>query len=700
MRVRSTLLVAVAACALLLAPGSHAQDATAAKPEPIFSAKAGFAPGWQDIGWAPRTLTKGAPASLDLSNRGGWIIAHPGLTGTYGWLSFRVRAAASFGAFLEVGLDSTGPERFPRVRATPAMGKPEESGFVDYKVSIGEMNPKGAQFDRIVFHAADVVGHDRVQLDDIALLEPDAASTSSVIAHAPGRPLKVTIDCGAAGRPINPLIYSVGATEDRWWESGTPGRRWGGNPTSRYNWEQGRAWNTGSDWFFRNVSGLNYIEWIDEGLKHGAKASITVPMIGWVAKDTTSYSFPVSQFGAQRAVAPEDKDIGNGVATDGTPIKPGPADRTSIPINPDFVKRWIAAIREKDKTSGRGKSVTSYILDNEPTLWNTTHRDAHPNPVSYDELLEKTIAYGSAVREADPTANIAGFVGWGWTGYFYSAVDVVPGGVPHVDRISHGNTPFLPWWLRKIREYEKGSGKHLIDLLDVHFYPQGQNMGLGTQGGTDPDTAARRIRSTRALWDDTYSDESWIREPVRLIPRLREWVNDNAPGIGLSIGEYNFGAEQHMSGGLAVAEALGRFGEGGVSSAYYWTSPKYDSPAFWAFRAYRNFDGKGGHFLSKTVPAQLEGKLASAFVSRDPGTGHLVAVLLNLDPSTAGDADIDFASCGKPVETKAFTYIGSRGGFVPASLVPAAPEANPTRLKHRLPPYSMTILDLTTAAAR
>ena len=65
---------------------------------------------------------------------------------------------------------------------------------------------------------------------------------------------------------------------------------------------------------------------------------------------------------------------------------------------------------------------------------------------------------------------------------------------------------------------------------------------------------ALRIRSVRALWDPAYRDESWIGEPVRLIPRLRDWIAKNAPGVRISIGEYNFGAEKHMSGGLAVAD--------------------------------------------------------------------------------------------------------------------------------------------------
>ena len=56
--------------------------------------------------------------------------------------------------------------------------------------------------------------------------------------------------------------------------------------------------------------------------------------------------------------------------------------------------------------------MDSYILDNEPTLWSATHRDVHPEPTGYDELLERTIAYASAVRRADPNAKIAGPAEW------------------------------------------------------------------------------------------------------------------------------------------------------------------------------------------------------------------------------------------------------------------------------------------------
>src|SRR5204862_211320 len=103
------------------------------------------------------------------------------------------------------------------------------------------------------------------------------------------------------------------------------------------------------------------------------------------------------------------------------------------------------------------------------------------------------------------------------------------------DRRAHGNVPLLPWWLFQMRAHERKTGLKLLDMLDVHYYPAGQGIGVGTGGATDRATNALRIRSTRSLWDPTYVDESWIGDTVELIPRLRRWVAANAPGIGISI---------------------------------------------------------------------------------------------------------------------------------------------------------------------
>src|SRR6185436_3130192 len=97
-------------------------------------------------------------------------------------------------------------------------------------------------------------------------------------------------------------------------------------------------------------------------------------------------------------------------------------ERTSVPMPPADIGRWVRAIRERDRARG-GRSVQTYILDNEPTLWSETHRDVHPEPVSYDELLDRTIAYATEIRRADPDALIAGPALWGFTALFHSGVD-------------------------------------------------------------------------------------------------------------------------------------------------------------------------------------------------------------------------------------------------------------------------------------
>lgn len=667
--------------------------------EVVFDAETGLGHGWQDFGWAPRELDKGRPARLDFSSLAGWILGRPGFeaSDSIGGLTFRLLAPGGFTDFLDVSLEAE-RGRFPRVRVKERHGRLLPNGWTEFLIPMAELNPQAQPFDRVVFRAVGPVGSERVGLDRIAFTL-EGSKPRPLTPEGPSRDGSFAIDCALASRPISPWIYGIAWNpghdqyDTHQWLLGAAARRWGGNPTSRYNWELGNAWNTAFDWFFTNVnySGdptYTYDRFLDDNRTHAMDTALTVPTIGWVAKDTRSYSFPVSEFGSQQAVAPENPDAGNGLTTDGKEIPPGPASRTSVAASPEWVGRWIRQIRERDKT--RGRSVHTVILDNEPMLWNSTHRDVHPEPTSYDELLDRTLRYAAAVREADPEVLIAGPAVWGWPAYLYSAVDAKAGFFSKPDRRRHGDVPLLPWWLRKVREHEARTGVHLLDVVDVHFYPQGDGIA-GSGGKTDPATAARRIRSTRGLWDPAYVDESWIGEPIQLLPRLQGWIDENAPGLGVQIGEYNFGGEAHMSGALALAEALGRYGAHGVRSAYYWAYPAKDSEAFWAFRAYRNFDGKGGRFLDHSVKTRASDRQASLFASRDAVGERLVAILLNFDPAVALRARIDVGTCGDVIQQRAFTYAGGPTGPAKADLPPAQGGA----VTPHAFAYSITVLDLT-----
>jgi hypothetical protein len=491
------------------------------------------------------------------------------------------------------------------------------------------------------------------------------------------------VACDAKASKISPLIYGIAFGDASWPTIGATARRWGGNPTSRYNW-QNHFNNRAQDWFFENHTGSPFSDYAAENAAHGVATALTVPTIGWVAKDGSSFSFPVSVFGAQAKTDPWNPDAGNGQDPSGKNISPGPPTRTSVNAPAPWIKTWISSIRAEDAKTGK-HSVNQYILDNEPMLWHSTHRDVHPDAVGYDELLDRTIRYASAIRAADPEATIAGPAEWGWSSYFYSAKDLADG--RHSDRRAHGDVPLVEWYLRKLREHEHETGSRLIDVLDLHYYPQGSNVYGGGSGGVDRQTQLLRLRSTRSLWDDTYVDESWINDTVRLLPRMKAWVDTNYPGLGISVGEWNFGGEKDITGALATAEALGRFAQFGVTSAFYWTAPPNGSSSRVGFLAYRNFDGKGGHFLDWYVPAASPPGV-SLFVSRDTAGKHMVAVAVNmLEESVL--AQVDLGSCGAIASFQAYRYGQGATGFESS---PSAQKSDPSQ--QPLAPWSVTVFDI------
>jgi len=708
--VGSALLAAAALSSLTACPkaisssngyGAGASAAPSASAAPVTIAETIYddklANGWQDYGWTKREVKGTGPARVDFSKYGGWIIAKPGLSdkgATFGGVTLRVKMPPGEAEFLELRVEMTDSSTFPRIKIRPDQKRDVGEGWSEIVVPMSVLDPEGVPFDRIVLRAFREVPAGWVQLDKIALLAPSTPMHSgATIDAANARPVTLTVDCRAAAKRIDPRIFGIaydaqrGIDDAAAWSFGATIRRWGGNVTSRYNWELGGAWNTANDWYFENVSVASYADFLKADAAHQVKSALTVPTLGWVAKDTTSSGFPVSVFGAQQATDAYRANAGNGNGPDGKPLAPKSPTLTSVAAPPEFVRRWVETIRKGDAQSG-SRSVDEYILDNETGLWNSTHRDVHPDPVTYDELLERTIAYGSAIRAADPDAIIAGPASWGWPEYSFSAKDQAVSFTLKPDRRAHGDVPLLAWWLRKLREHDEKTGTRLVNLLDVHFYPQGQHVFGHDQ--IDAKTAALRIRSTRALWDSTYVDESWIADTIMLLPRLKNWIAENYPGVGISIGEYNFGGENHMSGALAEAEALGRFAQQGVSSAFYWTYPKADSAVANAFRAYRNYDGKGARFLDFTMPTSStsSGGLTSLFASRDQAGTRLVMVLLNLSPDAAARATVQLDGCGPIQSQSAFTYTTGATGFVPLET------GNAPGVVELVAPYSITVIDL------
>jgi hypothetical protein len=221
----------------------------------------------------------------------------------------------------------------------------------------------------------------------------------------------------------------------------------------------------------------------------------------------------------------------------------------------------------------------------------------------------------------------------GWTYYWYGAYDGQREDWSSPDdRLDNGNMPFVPWYLQQMQQYEQNTGVRLLDYLDLHYYPQAPGVSLSPAGNAA--TQALRLRSTRSLWDPAYVDESWIRDAgpdggiVKLIPRMRAWVDEYYPGTKLAITEYNWGAPEHINGALAQADVLGIFGREGLDLATLWGPPEADQPGAWAFRLYRNYDGAGGRFGDTGVKASSSDEAQLAIYAAERSSDRALTVLV------------------------------------------------------------------------
>ncbi|MEM9411489.1 MAG: glycoside hydrolase family 44 protein, partial [Planctomycetota bacterium] len=317
---------------------------------------------------------------------------------------------------------------------------------------------------------------------------------------------------------------------------------------------------------------------------------------------------------------------------DGTRITDNNPLDTSDPSDETHAANWVNYLVGQYGSADQG-GVKYYALGNEPMLWNSTHMDIHPVGASYDEVLATGIRYAEAIKSADPTAVVLGPVVWGWTAYFYSGLDAEPGGAWYLnplDHLAHDSIPFLQWYLQEMAAYEAENGQRLLDVLDIHFYPQ---TGVALTGAGDLATQALRLRNTRVLWDPDYIAESWINENVQLIPMMRQWIEDTYPGTQLAITEYNFGGLEHVNGALAQADVLGIFGREGVELATLWAPPNPSQPGSFAFRMFRNYDGSqssSGRFGDVSILATSDDPgIVSAFAARRAVDEKITLMLIN-----------------------------------------------------------------------
>jgi hypothetical protein len=553
----------------------------------------------------------------------------------------------------------------------------------------------------------------------------------------------LSVDAGDPTHAISPDIYGMNAytlNQSAAKAVNLPVDRWGGDSTSRYNYQLDVT-NLASDWYFEDstqatgqqaTSAFNAQVTSDQAI--GAKTLGTVPVLGWVAKNGTSCSFPSSTYPSQVGFDPYNARCGNGLypsgvsgctSSSGCNITGNNATLTDQPVGPSWAGGWVAYLVSKFGTAANG-GVAIYDLDNEPAWWDAVHRDVHPAPSTYDEVTNNGIATAQAIKAADSTAAVSGPVVDYWWNYFYSKKDIENGWSTGpcyqpwsgpTDRAAHGGVPFIEYYLQQFKSASTTYGARLLDYLDLHTYfaavYNGSSVGLTTAGDTQEQQV--RLNSTRVLWDPTYTDPNdpqpnYSANPSslsctvplqapQLIPMAQNWVSTDYPGTKVAFTEYNWGGQENINGAVAQADILGIFGKYGLDLATLWgpPDPAAQVPGLMAFEIYRNYDGKNSMFgdtaLNSTSANQGQLSVYGAVRASD----HALTVMVinkTYGPLTSTLSLANFTSSSSTAQVYLYSSI-NLSAIVPqtatAITAPAGSGATST-INYTFPAQSITLL--------
>ncbi len=603
--------------------------------------------GWQNWSWG---------TTLNFNNTGAYVhsgTASISATITSGWsalslwhsaqdssgftnLTFWINGGASGGQQLQIYAEVTGA-------AEPAISLPTLTANTWQQMSfslsaLGVANQPN--FIRFSIQDRSGAAEPTFYVDDISL------QAGAPILPGTNANVTIQIDAQANRHAISPLIYGVAfaSSSNVLQDLNAPLHRSGGNGTTTYNW-QNNAWNHAADWYFESIAdspgtaGADGDSFIQESKSGGAQAMLTIPIIGWVAKlgpgRASLASFNTNKYGIQQAADPYWSAAGNGVYTNGLNITTNDPTDANLPADTNYQAGWVQHLTNQWSTATNG-GLVYYLMDNEWSIWQSTHRDVHPVGATMTEVYTDFCNYATMVKGIDPNALVGGPEEWGWPGYLYSGYDQQWAGAnndynpaDYPDRKAHGGQDFGPWFLSQVQQRSATAGHRLLDIFTLHCYPQENNVG---GNAVDSATELLRNQSTRQFWDTNYVDPSWINSVIALIPRMRSWVTTDYPGTKIGITEYNWGAEPYINGATAQADIYGIFGSQGLDLATRWTTPATGTPTYNVMKMYRNYDGNKSTFgdtsILTTVPNPDN---LSAFAAIRTNDSVLTLMVINKD---------------------------------------------------------------------
>ena len=396
--------------------------------------------------------------------------------------------------------------------------------------------------------------------------------------------ITVNVNAGVGRKVISPLLF--GKNNNLSDDAGSPTspadcklmrdaglhftRENGGNNASKYNWKLKITCHP--DWY-NNIypSNWDYAARTLQDSLPGVQGMWGFQLIGKAASNTSNnfddYAYNGSTWWSgvlqNLAGGGVPNGVGGSVATtNGNPdlyLKDWPADSTV-----GILDHWFGAAG-----LNYNQSVIKYwSMDNEPDIWNSTHDDVMPVQPTAEEFMQLYFKVAKKARAKFAGIKLVGPVPaseWQW--YAWNNAKITG-----ADGLQY---TWLEFFIKRVSEEETASGIRLLDVIDIHSYPnEAEDADIVQLHRIYFDTTynypgANGVKTTAASgWDESIKQEY-------VFERCNRWLNQYmgvGHGVTCSVSEYGFNNNNANVTSVSYGSVLGTFADHGV---------EYFSPWFW-----------------------------------------------------------------------------------------------------------------------
>jgi hypothetical protein len=408
-------------------------------------------------------------------------------------------------------------------------------------------------------------------------------------------------------------------------------RQGGGNNSTKYNWK--KKLSSHPDWY-NNVYAQDWdaaAQYLNTNLPASVTGMWTFQLIGKAANNNTNNFNDWGYNGSNWWTGTLQNLAGGGTANTAG------GSTATVNGNPNlYLQNWTAdsttdILPYWFNTLGIPQSrVTYWNMDNEPEIWNGTHDDITATSMTAESYMQNYFAVAKKARAKFPNIKLVGPVPaneWQWYNWMNSTTTA--GGNPYA---------WLQFFIKRCAEEQAATGIRLLDVLDIHFYPNESADADVVQlhhvffDRNYVYSGANGVKNKTGTWDATQNKEY-------IFGRINDWLTQYFGanhGIKLGLTEMDVNNSTPSVVATWYASMMGEFMKNDVELFSPWSW----QPGMWEtlhlFARYNQTLSVQGNSTNETS--------VSAYPSVNAAKNTMTVVLVNRSTTATTSTTLNFSN--------------------------------------------------------